>query len=262
MCEATRGRFWAFTFNNFSEEEKHTLKEWCERECEKFGFTEEVAPTTGTKHLQGFMGFRNMRQKSALIKKHPKISFHFCKGNEIQNKEYILKSGSNKVEHKNLLNNQDLIKLDMLKEYQDIEWKEWQKDILYIISLGGNDRKINWVYDEQGNSGKSFLRRYICLKHEAILADGKKENIFNAFKVKCIDENKRVKICVMDIPRQNERFVNYGTIESILDRHLYSGKYEGGEIWLDKMTVIIFANFYPDIEYCTKDRWNIITLSE
>lgn len=251
-------RWWAWTLNNYTEEELAQMKVFCEKNCDKYGYTKEIAPTTGTPHLQGFWSFKNARYKKSLEKTWPRVSMRRCEGSEVQNKNYIIKTLSSEIEQKNLLNNQDLIKIEMMEEYKNITWKPWQQHILNIIKEGGSNRTINWVYDPIGNNGKTFLRRYICLTNEAILADGKKENIFYAFKVKCIDENKRVNICVMDIPRQNERFVNYGTIEAILDRHLYSGKYEGGEIWLPKMTVIIFSNFYPDLSECTKDRWNII----
>lgn len=256
-----RSRAWCWTLNNYTDEEYEKLKTFGHNNTEKFVIGKEVGEL-GTPHLQGYYYFKHPQRLNRLKEINTRIHWERSKGSAEQNLKYCSKDGDFVQKGcEKPVTQQEVIKKEILEEYKNIEWKPWQKKILDIISLGGSDRKINWVYDPDGNQGKSFLRRYICLTNDAILADGKKDNIFNAFKVKCIDEDKRVDLCVMDIPRQNENFTNYGTIEAILDRHLYSGKYEGGEIWLPKMTVIIFANFYPRTSECTEDRWNIIDLT-
>lgn len=253
-----RARWWIIVWNNYTDTDFDTLKEWADTECEKYSLGKEVGSEKGTPHIQGFLGFKNARSWDSLVKQWPKAHIEKCKGNAAQNLTYTTKDGN--FTEKGMLTNQERIKQEMLAEYDNIVWKDWQQQIIDIVKEGGNERQINWVYDQQGNNGKTFLRRWLCLTRECILADGKKDNIFNQFKVKCIDEDKRVDICILDIPRCNEKWMNYGVIESILDRHIYSGKYEGGEIWLPKMTVIVFSNFMPNMEECTEDRWNIIEL--
>lgn len=257
-----RGRGWCFTLNNYSDEEYENIVQYGHNNTEKFIVGKEVG-AKGTPHLQGYMYFKHPQQFKRIKSINERAHWEKAKGNVDQNFKYCSKGGdfvSKGLEKQ--MSMQDIIKQEMLQEYESVTWRPWQQEILDIIKAGGSDRKINWVYDPIGNNGKSFLRRYICLTNEAVLADGKKDNIFNSFKVKCIDENKRVRLCVMDIPRQNEAFTNYGTIEAILDRHIYSGKYEGGEIWLDRMCVVVFANFAPKLENCTQDRWNIIKIKE
>lgn len=256
-----RARAFTLTLNNFSEEEYLALKCWAQKNCSSWIIGKEVGEKSGIPHLQCYLAFKNPTDFNTIKSVAQRAHIEKAKGKKEDNLTYCSKEGvyeSSNMEKEPTM--QDLIKRDMLAEYDNVIWREWQKQVLDIISVGGDSRKINWIYDEQGNNGKSFLRRYICLTNECVLADGKKDNIFNQFKVRCLDENKRINICVLDIPRQNEAFTNYGVIEAILDRHLYSGKYEGGEIFLDKMTVIVFANFYPKLEQCTKDRWNIIEL--
>lgn len=256
-----RSRGWTVTLNNYTEEEYVALKTWAQNTCSSWVIGKEVGEKCGTPHLQCYFAFKNPTDFNTIKVVAQRAHIEKARGKKEDNLKYCTKEGvyesSGMIKEPTM---QDLIKRDMLAEYDDVIWKPWQQNILDIIKLGGSDRKINWVYDPVGNNGKSFLRRYICLTNECVLADGKKDNIFNQFKVRCIDENKRINICVLDIPRQNETFTNYGVIEAILDRHLYSGKYEGGEIFLDRMTVIVFANFYPKLEQCTSDRWNIIEL--
>lgn len=259
---SSRSRGWTWTFNNYTEEEYNNIIEWSQCHTEKYVVGKEVGKLNGTPHLQGYFYFKNAMRFDTLKKTFPKMRLANSKGSPMQNYKYCTKESKDIISKgfDKKKTQQDIIKEEMLEEYNDIKWKPWQQEILDIISLNGNDRKINWVYDIAGNNGKSFLRRYLCLTNECVLADGKKENIFNQFKIKCIDEDKRINIAIMDIPRCNEKWTNYGVIESILDRHIYSGKYEGGEIWLPKMTVIVFANFRPNLEECTYDRWNIIEL--
>lgn len=255
-----RTRGWCFTLNNYTEEEYEKLKTFGHTNTDKFVIGKEVGKS-GTPHLQGYMYFKNAQRFERMKQLCANAHWERSKGSAEQNLKYCSKDGV--YEEKGCVKKktqQELIKEEMLEEYNNTEWRPWQKKVMEIVENNNNDRKINWIYDPVGNNGKSYLRRYLCLTNEAILADGKKDNIFNAFKVKCIDEDKRVNLCVMDIPRQNERFVNYGTIEAIVDRHLYSGKYEGGEIFLPKMNIIIFSNFYPDTESMTEDRWNIINI--
>ena len=38
---------------------------------------------------------------------------------------------------------------------------------------------------------------------------------------------------------------------------IYSGKYEGGQIFMDYVHVIVFANRPPDVGKMSADRWNI-----
>jgi len=41
---------------------------------------------------------------------------------------------------------------------------------------------------------------------------------------------------------------------------IFTGKYEGGEIYLDNIHVIVFSNDEPDYSKFSKDRWNVISI--
>lgn len=255
-----RSRGWCFTLNNYTEEEYENIKSNLHSNTIKYIIGKEVGEN-GTPHLQGYCYYKEGKTFKYMKTINERIHWERARGNPSQNYEYCSKqnvAACNGFEKKQT--QQDIIKQEMLTEYENIEWKQWQQEVLDIIAEGGDDRKINWIVDIEGNKGKSLLARYLCIKENCILADGKKDNIFNAFKVACVDENKRINLCIMDIPRSNEKFTNYGVIEKILDRIIYSGKYEGGQILLPKMTVIVFSNFVPKKEEMTSDRWNIIVI--
>lgn len=80
---------YVFTFNNWDEEGKGKLKNldslwmiWCE----------EIAPTTGTPHLQGFIQFQSKRHWTALCGSVPGCYFAPAKGSAKENWTYIRKT--------------------------------------------------------------------------------------------------------------------------------------------------------------------------
>lgn len=125
-----------------------------------------------------------------------------------------------------------------------------------------DSRTINWIYDPIGNCGKSFLTKYLALTKEIIIADGKKDNIFNQVNRKLNEEEKEFELVVLDIPRSSEGYINYGVLEQLKNGLIYSGKYEGGMCLFDDVHVIVFANFMPDRSQFSKDRWRIIEITE
>ncbi|WP_445720966.1 hypothetical protein, partial [Flavobacterium sp.] len=151
--------------------------------------------------------------------------------------------------------------LSMLKPYENVIWKEWQRKILDIIEEPANNRKINWVVDEEGNSGKSFLTKYIYLKNRdtTIITNGKANDSFNQI-LGHIGQDKTIKVCIVDIPRCMEKYVSYQAIEKIKDGLFYSGKYEGGICCFEPPHIIVFSNTEPDYDQMSMDRWNIIEL--
>jgi len=260
-----RARGWCFTLNNYDEREFEDIKEVLHNSTLKFVIGKEVAPTTGTEHLQGYAYFKNPQTLKHLIKKViPGAHWEVSRGSPEQNLNYCTKSDENAIQvgftKKETL--QDKMKARLLKKYEDIEWKPWQKKLLDIIDEEPDTRTINWVFDSIGNSGKSFLTKYLALTHEIIIADGKKDNIFNQVNRKLNEEEKEFKLVILDIPRSSENYINYGVLEQLKNGLIYSGKYEGGLCLFDDVHVIVFANFMPDLEQFSEDRWNIIDISE
>lgn len=86
-----RARNWTFTKNNYTRDELHRLRELIDDGAVKYicwGY--EVAPTTGTKHLQGYVSFhKQIRGKQVL--KYKLGHIQVAKGSPAQNKTYCSK---------------------------------------------------------------------------------------------------------------------------------------------------------------------------
>lgn len=251
-----RCRKYCGTLNNYSEKEYDHLKVMTQK-CERFIIGKEVGEN-GTPHLQMYIEFKNAISFNTLKGWNERIHWEKAKGNVKDNYKYCSKD--NDFIQKGMLSKQDELKLKLKSKYNEFIWYNWQKQVIDICASEANDRTINWIYDYDGGKGKSTLRKYLALNYDCIICDGKKQDVLNQLKTKVIDEDKDIKIVIMDIPRHCNDYINYGLLEQLKDGHVYSGKYEGGEIFLDNIHVIVFSNELPDFDKFTKDRWNVIDL--
>lgn len=142
----------------------------------------------------------------------------------------------------------------------------WQNEIINIVEREltvPDDRKIHWIYDERGNSGKTVLAKWIITKYpnmNPIYLSGKAGDCKCAV-AKMVALEKAPKIAIFGFVRTNEKHISYQAIEEIKDGIFFSGKYDSGMCVYNPPTIICFANFYPDTEALSFDRWNIVNLS-
>lgn len=228
----------------------------------RYIFAQEVGES-GTPHLQGCIHFEQKQRFTAVTKIFQGKGVHWekCKGNWKQNVAYCTKSfeGDWSKIHGNIQEasryspGQQAL-MDMF--YKDVQWKSWQKDVLAIIKETPDPRKIYWFWEPEGNSGKSFLARWIGMNYRCQIGTGKTADIFNGVAKK-MEKDPRAwpEVIIVDIPRKYKDFVQYGAIEQMKNGFLYSGKYEGAELFFPPPHVICFANQKPDFEAMSEDRW-------
>lgn len=251
-----KGRFFAFTWNNYTISDMEHIKGYMANNYTYY-FGEEIAPTTGTPHLQGCLEFKNEVSREKLRKEFPGMSIDFCKKSIWANRKYCGKDG--KI-HTNMIIKKSLeqeYNEFMQEEYKNIIWKPWQQKVIDILESKPDRRKIHWFWEEEGNTGKSFLARYIEWKYKCVIVNGKQSDVFNGIKTYIESKEQYPNVVIIDIPRVNENYVCYGTMEKIKDGLFYSGKYEGGTIRLLPLHLIVFTNFPPDTTKLSKDRWDI-----
>lgn len=133
----------------------------------------------------------------------------------------------------------------------------WQTRIDGIVAGNPSDRVIHFVVDPQGNSGKSWMCKFLITKYSErvqVLRVGKRDDLAYA-----IDVDKD--IFLFDIPRTQMTFLQYSVLESLKDRMIFSPKYESSFKVLQKTPhVIVFSNEPPDMNALSLDRYNIINI--
>lgn len=250
-----RARRWTFTWNNYTEEDLSQLSQYFETTAEYYIIGKEIGES-GTPHLQGYFERKLQIRFETLRKILPKCHIEKAKGNREQNIEYCSKSG-NYIAKEQFTRENAIIK----KKYSNITWKPWQQQIIDLIETEPDSRKIYWFWEPTGNVGKTFLCKYLCIKYDAIIASGKKDDIFNQVK-SWLDTNKdkEPRLILLDIPRSSHGCISYGAIEACKNGLLYSGKYEGGKCIFDHPHVIIFSNEEPDLHQMSEDRFEVTKL--
>lgn len=141
---------------------------------------------------------------------------------------------------------------DLIMEY--VPRLTWQKNILDLISNDPDPRKIVWVYDPMGNHGKTFLSMHLVDKYGAFYSNGGK-----ATDISYGYDGQN--IVVFDFVRDSKEYVGYGIIEQLKNGILFSPKYESGVKRNNVPHVIVMANFRPEMEKLSFDRWQIIELN-
>jgi len=253
----SRMRRVCFTLNNYTEEEASQLKIWLAQKTQYYIMGWEIGEQ-GTPHLQGYFEVKNAIRFETLKEFNNRVHWEKAKKKRIFSQNYCSKDKKYvcSIEIRTLA---EILKQEMLDRYVGVVWKPWQLTILDLIEKP-DDRTVNWFYDSVGNVGKTFICNYLCAKYDIIICDGKKDNVFNQVNIMINEKGIRPKGIIMDIPRTSYDYVNYGVLEKLKDGVIYSGKYEGGQVFLPKMFVVCFANERPCEDALSRDRWNIVEI--
>lgn len=239
-----KSQYWFFTFNNYDTTDIDFLTNIFDMDCEKYCFQEEMGES-GTKHLQGVVVFKVRKELNYIKRINPKIHWEICK-NLRASVEYcskaLTRNGVCKYKGFN-------INLVDIPPYDEERFR-----VCNEILKGMDHRKIHWVFDPNGNSGKTCFGKNKYLTEGICYLKGGKGNDLNNYVYNWKGCMKRF---IFDIPRCNEGYVSYNSIEQIKDGTIWNGKYETGLRIFNPPVVLIFANFEPDYNKLSNDRWVI-----
>lgn len=150
---------------------------------------------------------------------------------------------------------QKSLKESILKMYENVNWKVWQKEVLGKSELKPDGRKVHWYWESDGCVGKSFLARYLCANRNVYyITGGKQQDILFGYN----NED----IIVYDLPRVCEEHMQavYSTIECFKNGMYLSTKYDSRQRFFNTPHVFVFANYEPDYTMLSQDRWDVIRI--
>ncbi len=249
-----------FTINNYQIDTIVKIIELSEKFKYSYIVGEEVGEN-GTKHIQGYIDFKRRKTWNYFKKLFPRAHIEKAKGNARQNFEYCSKDGKFKT---NIVIPLTLEQINAKEQnavadlfYKEVEWRPWQLEIIEAIQAPVNPRTIHWRWEPEGNTGKSYLARWIDITYDAIICEGKAQDIFNQV-IKYVEVKKKFpKVIIADIPRHSMQFINYSALEKVKNGHFYSGKYEGGKVIMRPPHMVCFANEEPEFSKLSEDRWDV-----
>lgn len=290
---------WVFTLNNHTEEEEQSICDSWDDEIYTYLIFGRETGDSGTPHLQGFF-ILDSKRRLAQVRQLPGLGrahFEICRGTNEQASLYCKKDGDYyekgdlpatagkrtdfddlKEWYKSLEappTNTEIAEqfpslwgrykhacLDFLEMFApkpklvEGELNEWQQEVNEIVEQEPDDRKIIFVVDPDGNSGKSWLARFWFSTRTDVqlLSIGKRDDLAFA-----IDDTKS--LFVFDIPRGSMEYLQYGVLEQLKNRVIFSPKYTSrNKILKTNCHIIVFSNEAPDMDKLTHDRYHIVNI--
>jgi hypothetical protein len=141
-----------------------------------------------------------------------------------------------------------------LKNYENCELNPFQLTWKHLIE-NQNDREILWIYDPEGNAGKTFFCDYMVAKHNAFKCE-------NNAKRDVMQSYNEQKIVLIDLGRTEETTYNYNMIEKFKDGNIFKQKYESEILHIKGIKLGVFSNNLPDINALSLDRWRLLEIKE
>lgn len=241
--------YYCFTFNNYTEKEIEQLEQIFQHETDWYIFQEEKGES-GTIHLQGIIKLKRKQRITELKKWNNKIHWETTKSIS-GSIAYCQKTSSRcgKIYSRGItISDNSIIKVE--------EPYGWQLDVISLIESVPDKRKIHWFWEPNGNMGKSSLCKYLVVKYNALILSGKASDMFHA-----ISKAKNRHIIIIDCPRSNFDYINYGALEQIKNGLIFSGKYDSSHIVFNTPHIIVFANEEPNYNSMSADRWDVRRIS-
>lgn len=244
-----RSRLWAFTWNNHTLENVDTLLSIVYDG--QYVFQEETGEC-GTPHLQGMVYYPTARSFNSMKNKLPKC--HLEKG---RNKKNLIEYCSKNDTRTGRIWKNIYIKNLVTDPMIGLELYEYQIWLKKKLAKKPSQRKIYWLWEPDGCTGKSMFCKHLCIKNsDYIYISGKASDMKYAI-TKRLDEGINITCCILDLPRSSEGYISYSGIEEIKNGHFFNNKYESSSVIFDIPHVVVFANFEPNKKLLSEDRWKI-----
>ncbi|AXH73548.1 MAG: putative viral replication protein [Doliovirus lythtis] len=298
MPPGGQAKRWVFTLHNYTDDEEQALGDFAEEFCD-YCVAGKEETEEGTPHLQGFFILKTKRTlrfiKSQLG---DRLHLEISRGTPTQAADYCKKDGdfeewgeitsqgrrSDWEAFRDWVKEQEarpterlmadrfpgiwgryrnsaLAMCQLFHPVQDMvpdTPKEWQVVLKGRLCAEPDDRRIHFVVDPDGNTGKSWFCRWMLSKmpdEVQILGIGKRDDMAHM-----VDTNKS--IFLLNVPRGQMEFLQYGILEMLKDRMVSSPKYESVmKTMVHQPQVCVFSNEMPDMNRMSPDRYELFDIN-
>lgn len=138
----------------------------------------------------------------------------------------------------------------------------WQQQVKDIVLQAADSRVIHWLYDNDGNSGKSMFAKYMMYHHDMLtLTYGNAKDLTNL-----VFTNADKPAYFFDLTRAKPREFGttdlYSTMESIKNGYIVNQKYATGVLMMMPPHIVVFSNQEPEYALLSQDRWKVWKFSD
>lgn len=232
-------KHWIFTWNNYPADAREILSSKSSK-YKRIVCQCEIAPTTGTPHVQGYIEFKEKVRPMSVF---PDITIRWKKCYSIEGgSNYCLKDDTRDPDGWELCIPRRKAPLRLMKPEQ---FTDWMKEIHDLILVDNDDyRTMLWFWEEVGGVGKTEFIKYMAATYGddvVVCRTAKSSDILT-----CATDEARMYL--FDFPRDAEvGFSPWNAIEQIKDGFVTDGKLKktARRLIFNRPYVIIFANWPP-----------------
>lgn len=297
--QSVRSNRICFTLNNFTEEEECLIRDFSKQDYVQYMIVgSELAPNTGTKHLQGFVHLKqsflkakdgNVSKWKSLCPGLQRAHLESAFGTDSHSKTYCSKE-SVLIEVGTVEDNPQsiwatLVRCKTMEEARDLcpeSYLKFHSQLKSITALNQecpdiaprllkdwqisvinrlmkqDPRQVLFVVDEVGNAGKSELTKFLLCRFNAFVSTGGK-----VCDLMHIHSKKKYEYAVFDMARcNNPDFYPWGFIEMLKNGWYQTTKYDGQTVVCGVQKVVMFMNQMPNLYKLSNDRYDIFVINE
>lgn len=245
---------WDFTLGEEYAERLHLVKS-LNKHCKKWAFQLEEGKEQAFQHYQGRFSLKIKTRLGSLKKLFniPQMHYSITSNANKKNNFYVLKEDT-KIAGPWTSEDEVLYVPRQIREIQNLY--PWQEKVIKLSKLW-DTRSIHWVFDKDGNHGKTVLKGWM-----RAYKLGRALPFCNNYKdlLRMVCDMPTSSCYLIDLPRainKDALYQMYAGIESIKDGYAFDDRYKFREKYFDCPSVFVFSNTLPDQSLLTKDRWKI-----
>jgi len=291
-------KHWCFTLNNYTVVDVERLRGLEANQSVSYCVFGREIGDSGTPHLQGFVSFLTRKTRAAAVALLGQAHFTVAR-QVAQSIEYCKKDGDFEEVGQPPSTSQgqrsdlDAFKEDVVQGNLDLKslrslhsdvyarfprfciefvldhqpkpdlpahpLRPWQQQLFDDLLLPPDPRKVVFLVDIQGNSGKTWFSHYFCnqdVRPAQVLLPGKKADMSYAL-------DSTTTVLFVDAPRSKQgEYLQYDFLEEVKNGYVFSSKYESRLKRLNPCHVVVSMNEEPDLTKLSFDRYDIRRLTD
>lgn len=249
-------KHWCLTWNNYSVD---WLEKFHSSKIEQYVLGREVGES-GTPHIQGYVKFFKKERPKSVI---DSDQIHWEKCRNIANAiAYCQKDGDYEI--------LGLPRPQVLEILAEKDFYPWQAAAMDKMRCFQDNRKIFWIWEAEGNVGKSAFVKHIVHHRDAMICSGKASDMKYLIAKFIKEKSYTPEIVIFDVPRSNLQYISFQGIEEIKNGCFASTKYDCEMILMNSPHLFIFANeppwehmgMYNGKPKMSLDRWEVYKIDD
>ena len=131
----------------------------------------------------------------------------------------------------------------ILREYENVEWKAWQQDLINTVKTEPDRKIIHWYFDSTGGTGKKFVTLYLGVTNNTVVSSLDDKIVYQKIK-NSVEKGIIPKVLILNI-LEDKPIIDYNLL-SFIKSGMLTVKSTGETLYLPPLHVVVFSKVVPD----------------